>query len=111
MREVRSVREERRRGGERGGLLYAGGWMNVVRSFWWDFSIVVSRSERSRTGKFLRLCECIITHPSYDTLMRVSITTSILPSYCDYAHTMDTTTYYLIALYVVDMWLEIEFRS
>ena len=29
--------------------------MNVVRSFWWDFSIVVSRSERSRTGKFLRV--------------------------------------------------------
>ena len=61
--------------------------MNVVRSFWWDFSIVVSRSERSRTGKFLRLCERIITHPSYDTLMRVSITTSILLRLCThYGH-------------------------
>ena len=30
-----------------------------------------------------------------------------------YAHTMDTTKYcyYLISLHVVDMWLQIEFRS
>lgn len=80
------------------------GWIEC-RSFFLVgfFDCCVPVGTENRTGKFLRLCERIITNPNYDILMRV-IQHHHLQTY--YAHTMDTTITYLISLHVVDMWLK-----